>query len=76
MFTLIIVFTLIWNGQISWLSSDFVTAKLFCQRDEITYIAESDIPSTYHSFKAPEGEGWKCMVVSFKNFEIVSSLIK
>ena len=73
LFPLLIVFILIFNGQISWLSSQFSTGKLFCQRDEITYIAESDIPKTYNTFDMPKGEGWNCRITSFRNNEIVSS---
>ena len=61
---LIIVFILIWNGQVSWLTNQFTWGKLICERDDIVFQSETDIKKTYHTFTLPEGN-WDCIITSF-----------
>lgn len=60
--SLAIVFVLIFNGQVGFLTNQFVWGKLLCQREDIIYIYEADVKKTYHEFKLPKGNNWDCMI--------------
>lgn len=76
MLSLYIAFIIVSSNQISFLVSDFTEAKITCQRDEITYVAETDQFYTYHTFNLPQGS-WKCLISARgRFFNIVNKMIE
>lgn len=59
--SLAIVFVLIFNGQVGFLTNQFVWGKLICGNNSTIFISETDVKKTYHTFTLPEGD-WDCMI--------------
>jgi len=64
MFTLAIVFSILFNGQVGFLTNDFCWGRLMCQDGTTTYMAEADTKKTFHNFTLPEGD-FKCKIIGF-----------
>ena len=65
MFTLSIIFVLIFGNQVGFLTNAFVDGRLICNNGEQTYVSTKDGQWTYHTFKLPEGDKWQCRIVAF-----------
>ena len=65
MFTLIIVFSIIFQGEVGFLTNDFCWGRLVCNNGTTSFISEADVKKTFHIFKLPKGDQWECSIIGY-----------